>query len=79
MCDVLWQRNVRARLCQQYPRVPADEVDAMLSLWLRVLEPELPAGELCAAVEQQVRSALRSMSAALPVQRRSAENAVARV
>lgn len=79
MSDVLWQRNVRTRLCQQYPRVPADEVDAMLSLWLRVLEPELPPRELGAAVEQQVRSALRSMSAALPTQRRSAENAVARV
>ncbi|MFP5218715.1 MAG: hypothetical protein ACLGIG_03115 [Actinomycetes bacterium] len=77
MSDVLWLRNVRARLCQQYPRVPADEVDAMLALWLRVLEPELPAADLGAAVEQQVRAALRSMSSALPTQRRSTENATA--
>jgi hypothetical protein len=73
MTDALWSRNVRARLAQQYPRIPTAEIDAMLGLWLRVLEPELPAGELERAVEQQVRTALKSMTGTLPRQRTGLE------
>jgi hypothetical protein len=69
MTDTLWSRNVRARLVQQYPRVPSDDIDALLRVWLHVLEPELPAGELERAVEDQVRTALKALSSAIPRQR----------
>ncbi len=78
MTDQLWSRNVRARLCRQYPRIPSADVDALLGVWLHVLEPELPAGELERAVEEQVRSALRGLSATLPRQRTSSEQLVRR-
>jgi hypothetical protein len=64
--DRMWSRNVRARLAREYPRVPQPEVRALVDLWLRVLEGELPEIDLERAVEQQVRSALRAMSAVLP-------------
>jgi hypothetical protein len=69
MTDTLWSRNVRSRLCQQYPRVPPEDVDRMIGVWLHVLEPQLPAGDLERAVEEQVRAALRSLSALIPRQR----------
>lgn len=66
MCDVLWSRAVRARLVRQYPRVPETEVQALVDVWLRVLEPALPEADLERAVEEQVRAALRALSATLP-------------
>lgn len=69
MCDVLWSRAVRARLTRQYPRVPEAEVQALVDVWLRVLEPALPEADLERAVEEQVRAALRALTATLPRQR----------
>jgi hypothetical protein len=79
MTDTVWSRNVRARLSRQYPRIPLDEIDAMLALWSRVLEPELPAGELERAVETQVQAALRSLTHTLPRQRSGPDRVPMRV
>lgn len=69
MSDRMWSRNVRARLSRQYPRIAEPEVQALVDVWLRVLDGKLPEAELEAAVEEQVRTALRALCATLPRQR----------
>jgi hypothetical protein len=72
MTDAVWIREVRTRLCAQYPRVPAAEVDALLELWSRVLAAR-GAGpdDLRAAVEAHVQNVLHEMSALVPPPRRA--------
>lgn len=66
MTDTAWTREVCARLRAQYPRIPAAEVEALLALWWRVLDPDqADQGALRAEVEEQVRAALKSLSATL--------------
>lgn len=73
MPDTVWTREVRQRLCAQYPRVPAPEVDALLELWTRVLAARGTApGDLRAAVEAHVQNLLHEMSALVPHPRRAA-------
>ena len=66
MTDTAWTREVCARLRAQYPRIPAAEVEALLALWWRVLDPDqVDRGALRVEVEEQVRAALKSLSVTL--------------
>ena len=72
MLDTVWTREVRQRLCAQYPSVPAPEVEALLELWTRVLAARgTPAPDLRAAVEAHVQGLLHEMTAAIPHPRRA--------
>jgi hypothetical protein len=72
--DTIWTREVLTRLRAQYPRIPADEIEALLALWCRVLEPEVDdRPDLRADVEAQVRTTLHALTTSLPRQRLAVE------
>jgi hypothetical protein len=72
MTDHTWTREVLHRLCSQYPRVAADEVEALLDLWARVLHARgTPEADLRAVVEEHVAHELHALCAPLPLQRRA--------
>lgn len=66
MPDTLWTREVLHRLRAQYPLIAAADLEALLALWWRVLEPLAEEGlDLRADVERQVRAAVQALSATL--------------
>lgn len=79
MPNTVRNREVLHRLCTQYPRVPAAEVEAMLALYWRMRGPDDDRGDQHADVEAQVREALHALTHTVPRQRSAHESVRSRL
>jgi hypothetical protein len=78
--DTVWNREMLHRLCRQYPRVPALEIETMLALCWRMREPGNDnRGAMHADVEAQMCEALHALTHPVPRQRSARESVRARL